>query len=89
MSNVIPFLEAMGRNATMSRMSIADYQAAVATLDVDETLRAILLRRDAAALGRALCARETLLCMIFAPEKEEPAPQEDRPEGTPGAAERA
>lgn len=85
MMNVIQFLEAMGSNAAMSRMSTSDYEAAVATLDVNQPLRESLLRRDHVALGHALNAREILLCMIFAPEEEAPVRQgDDTPEAAAG-----
>ncbi|TXH67182.1 MAG: hypothetical protein E6Q88_10965 [Lysobacteraceae bacterium] len=87
MSKVIQFLEAMGSNAAMARMSIADYQAAVAALELDEQQRESLLQRDHVALGRTLGARDTLLCLICLPhddeEKQSPPDQDDREEETP------
>jgi hypothetical protein len=71
MSNVIRFLESMGANAAMARMSIADYEAAVAALNTDEDQRDSLRRGDANTLGDQLNRRDTLLCLIFSPSEEE------------------
>ncbi len=87
MSNVIQFLESMGSNAAMARMSVADYQAAVAALDVDDQQRESLLVRDHIALGRTLGARNALLCLICTPyddeEKQSPPDRDDREEESP------
>ena len=41
MSNVIQFLASMGASAPMARMSMEEYEAAIATLDAgDRTLQA-------------------------------------------------
>ncbi len=71
MSNVIQFLESMGANAAMARMSISDYQAAVAALNADDDQRDSLLRGDARKLGDQLNGRDTLLCLVFSPSEEE------------------
>jgi hypothetical protein len=88
MSNVIQFLETMGSNAAMARMSAADYLATVAALDADESSRQALFARDSVKLGAALDARPFMMCMVVAPEDgtespESPTPAEDVPE-TPG-----
>lgn len=71
MSNVIRFLETMGADAAMSRMSILEYQAAVAALDIDEQSRESLLMQDGTRLADALDGRHKMFCMIFAPEERE------------------
>ncbi|TXI48666.1 MAG: hypothetical protein E6Q50_10295 [Lysobacter sp.] len=83
MSNVIQFLETMGGNAAAARMSTAEYLAAVAALDADESSRRALLARDPGMLVDALDARPFMMCMVVAPgEGNEPAesPAEDAPE---------
>lgn len=74
MSEIIRFLETMGR----TRVSAADYAAAVATLDVDASQRDALLRRDATALNTLLGARATQMMMILFPV-EEPTKQDETP----------
>jgi hypothetical protein len=71
MSNVIQFLETMGANAVAARMSIADYEAAVAALKIDDGQRESLTRRDHKKLSSQLEARDTLLCLVFSPSEEE------------------
>ena len=89
MSNVIQFLESMGANAAMARMSISDYEAAVAALNVDDSQRESLRRGDANRLGDLLNGRDTLLCLVFSPSEEEerqvPEQEEESPEEDPKA----
>jgi hypothetical protein len=73
MSNVIDFLEALARDGGPEAHSPQRYAAAVAALDIDESLRDALLRRDAAALGRLLGARHNVM-MILVPAEDEPTP---------------
>lgn len=82
MSNVIRFLESMGGNAATARMSMADYQAAVAALELDEDQRDSLASRDQRKLGDSLNGRNKMFCMIFSPEEKEspesPEQEDDR-----------
>jgi hypothetical protein len=83
MSTVIQFLETMGGNAAMARMSTADYLAAVAALDADHSSRRALLARDSGKLVEALNARPFMMCMVVAPDEgNEPqeSPAQDAPE---------
>jgi len=45
MSNVIQFLEALGSNPALARLSVADYEAVVASLDAEGAQRQALLDR--------------------------------------------
>lgn len=74
MSEIIRFLETMGR----TRVSAADYAAAVSTLDVGASQRDALLRRDATALNTLLGGRATQMMMMLFPV-EEPAKQDETP----------
>lgn len=65
MSNVIQFLEALGSNPSMTRLSAGDYAATVAALDADEAQRQALIARDHAALNDLLGGREKMACMIW------------------------
>jgi hypothetical protein len=89
MSNVIQFLESMGANAAMARMSIADYEAAVAALDADENQRSSLRRSDAKALGDQLNGRDTLFCLVLNPadSEEEQVPDKRDEEEVPPQSE--
>jgi hypothetical protein len=72
MSNVIQFLEALGRESAPAASPQA-YADAVAALDVDADLRDALLRRDHDALNRLLGARHNVM-MILVPAEDEPTP---------------
>lgn len=65
MSNVIQFLESLGSNAALTRLSAAEYAATVASLDVHVGQRKALLDRDVDALSGLLGGRETMRCLIF------------------------
>jgi len=71
MSNVIQFLESMGSDAVMARMSAAEYAEAVGRTDTSEEGRRILLARDRDELGAFLDARIKMYCMIFSPDENE------------------
>jgi hypothetical protein len=83
MSNVIRFLESMGANAAMARISISDYEAAIAGLNADDDQRDSLLRGDARKLGDLLNGRDTLLCLVFSPSEEEEKQAPDQEGETP------
>jgi hypothetical protein len=91
MSNVIQFLESMGANAAMARMSFAEYQTSVALLDADDMSRQALSLRSPSNLNDALEGRRQMMCVVFSPdENERPSspdqeseenPDEDKPQG--------
>ncbi|GAB3383622.1 hypothetical protein [Lysobacter fragariae] len=70
MSNVIQFLETMGKNAALSPIQ---YATAVAGLDIDADQRRALLDRNHQALSNTLGGRSKMMCLILPPD-EEPAP---------------
>jgi hypothetical protein len=72
MSNVIRFLESMGRQP----MPQAEYAGHVAALGVDEMQRVALLNRDQLALNIALQGRGNVFFGVFAAEEEEEQVQE-------------
>jgi hypothetical protein len=72
MSNVIRFLEALGRDAAATPQA---YATAVQALDVDPEIRDALLRRDRAALDRLLGARHNVMIVLVPAEDDEPAEQ--------------
>ena len=66
MSNIIRFLETMGRKP----ISPADYAATVAALEVGASQRKALLDRDQDALNELLDGRRQLKCAIFAADED-------------------
>ncbi len=71
MSNVIQFLESMGKDATLSTMSPAEYTAAVNALDVDDVAQHALLNRDHAALNNSLGGRMKMMMMLVPAEDDD------------------
>lgn len=72
MSNVIRFLETLGRDAVPSPEA---YARAVQALDVDADVREALLRRDRVALDRLLGARNNVMIILVPAEDDEPKPE--------------
>jgi hypothetical protein len=73
MSNVIQFLEAMGKDAALSNMSPQEYATAVNALNVDDQAQHALLNRDHESLNSLLGGRMKMMMML--------APAEDENEG--------
>lgn len=71
MSNVIQFLESMGKDATLSTMSPEEYTAAVNALDVDDVAQHALLNRDHAALNNSLGGRMKMMMMLVPAEDDD------------------
>lgn len=86
MSKIIQFLESMGRDALIRRMSAAEYSAAVAALDVEPAQREALLQRDHVALNDLLGGRATQMMMTLFPV-EEPKRQDDEKSNDDGEGE--
>ncbi len=78
MSNVIQFLEAMGRKPALSP---ADYAASVAALEVDDAQRQALLERDHAGLNELLDGRVKMFCVIATPDERAPNDAPDQDDG--------
>jgi hypothetical protein len=77
MSNVIRFLETLGSNPALTKMSAAEYAAAVVALDVDDAQRQALIDRDQDALNGLLGGRYDMMCILW--PADEPA-KEDQPD---------
>lgn len=67
MSNVIQFLETIGRSPVSAR----EYAASVNALDVDAAQQQALMHRDHAALNALLGGRTKLFCSVLAEEDQE------------------
>lgn len=91
MSNMVQFLETLGSNPALTKLSASEFEAIVATLDVADAQRQALLTRDDAALNDMLGGRERMLCVIWPadePGRENDQPGEDEPaDDTPPEAE--
>ena len=72
MSNVIAFLEALGKNPALAEASNEDYAAAVDALGLDDAPRQALLARDATALNDLLGGRSKMVCALFPADGETP-----------------
>ncbi len=79
-SQIIGFLEEMGRNPACGRISDADYMHAVTSLQVTPAECQALLVRDHGALNDLLGGRQQMVCTIWQP-LEEQDPGRDNDEG--------
>mgnify|MGYP001382710122 CR=1 FL=1 len=70
MSNVIQFLESMGKDASLSMMSPEEYAAAVKALSVDDVAQHALLNRDQNALSDSIGAYKKMM-MILVPAEDD------------------
>jgi hypothetical protein len=64
MSNVIAFLESMGRNAALKPTG-DEFVAAVDSLGLDDAPRHALLSADAGSLADLLGGRPAMVCALF------------------------
>ncbi len=71
MSNVIQFLESMGKNAALGNMSPEEFTAAVKALGVDDVAQHALLHRDHAALSNSLGGRIKMMMVLVPAEDDE------------------
>lgn len=83
MTNTIRFLESMGANAAMARMSFVEYQAAVEALDLEEDAEVGLLERDASRLAESFSVPDALYCLVFSPSEDEQPESPDQDGETP------
>ena len=79
MSNVIQFLEALGSNPALTKLSASEYAATVAALDADDAQRKALIDADQAALSGLLGGRQEMSCLVW--PADEPTPSEDDQSG--------
>jgi hypothetical protein len=76
MSNVIRFLEQMGRDADLRYSGQDQVGAALAQTDIDIEVRTALLNRDQQRLSTLLGARTNVTC-ILAPAKDDNDDKDD------------
>jgi hypothetical protein len=77
-SAVIQFLETLGRNPMLATGD--NYERAVAALEVDQAHQAALVARDPEALIGLLNCRESMICMVWAPDQEPLKKDDDQEE---------
>lgn len=68
MTDVIQFLESMGRDAALAQATPQAYAARVAALDIAPAAQAALVSRDVGELGRVFGRPEKTYCFIVVPE---------------------
>ncbi|MGH8108279.1 MAG: hypothetical protein ACREO1_06125 [Arenimonas sp.] len=71
MSNVIQFLESMGKDATLGNMSPEEYTATVKALGVDDVAMHALLNRDKNALNGFLGGRLKMMMALVPAEDDD------------------
>jgi len=67
-SNVIRFIESIGRDAALRHVSEGQLEAAMRRDRIAPSVRAAILARDTASLESLLDVRETLYCVLMTPE---------------------
>lgn len=68
MSNVIDFLESLARDIGVGATASADYQARVAALDVEASMRNALESADSAAVAQLLGGRDSMMMVLALPD---------------------
>lgn len=71
MSNVIQFLESLGSNPALNRLSPAEYGAAVAALEADDAQRQALMDRDHSVLNELLDGRAKIMFVVALPGEDD------------------
>lgn len=91
MSNVIQFLESMGSDARIARLSYAEYEATVIGLGLAEKEMFPLLGKDVMRLRGALDAIMPMYCLIAAPNEQEgeKSPEKENDDDAPNQNEPA
>lgn len=84
MSNVIAFLESMGKDASAHSSSADEFVAAVNALGLDDAPRQALLDRDDVALGDLLGGRMKMMCLLFPADGEGEEKKDDQPDDGDG-----
>jgi hypothetical protein len=77
-SNVIDFLERMGRDATLREAAAVDLAEVLSASALDEETRAALLRQDRRGLEAILGVQGNVCCLVHAPDDDEPD-EDDEP----------
>jgi hypothetical protein len=77
MSNVIDFLERMGRDAQLRSATGLEVEAALVRAGIEPSARAAILSGDQLQLESLVGASHNICCMINVPDEEEESEEED------------
>ena len=77
MSNVIQFLESMGKDASLANMSQEKYAAAVKASGVDDVAQLALLSRDQNALNDSIGAYKKMMMLLVPAEDDDQGAAKD------------
>jgi hypothetical protein len=77
MTDVIDFLEQLGRDARLRHAAPAELERALAASGIDPDLRSALLGDDALRLAELVGAQPTLCCLIVKPDPAKPGDEEE------------
>ena len=77
MSDVIEFLERLGRDAHLRHASGAEVGQALSLTQIDPALQAAILNEDQQQLEALLGADTNVCCIIYVPEDEDGPPEEE------------
>jgi len=77
MSNVIDFLERLGKDAHLRRASDPELEQALIRAQIDPAVREAILLRDQRRLESLLGANANVCCVVYAPMQEEGDEAED------------
>jgi hypothetical protein len=78
MSNVIDFLERMGKDSKLRHASSGDVELALAVAQIDPELQAAILAKDQSKLG-VLLGQPTICCMQFPVKEDDDGETEEGP----------
>jgi hypothetical protein len=81
MSNVIDFLERMGRDAQLRSATGLEVEAALLRAGIEPNTRAAILGGDQLLLESLVGASHNICCMINVPDEEEESEEEDDDDG--------
>ena len=82
MTDIIDFLEKLGRDAQLRHAGCGEIRDALAAARIEKTAAAAILAGDECTLAARLGARSNLCCLIFAPRRE-PEEQPDKEDEVP------
>ncbi len=80
MSNVIDFLERLGKDARLRHASDTEVAEALKLAGIEPAVLAALVSKDQGALERLLGADTNVCCLVNAPDEEEEETEEDEEE---------
>lgn len=77
MTDVIEFLDRLGRDARLRHAAPADLEQALAAAGIEPALRNALLAEDTLRLGEMLGAQPNVCCLIVKPDPDAPDEEEE------------